>query len=106
MSKASKSKIVAEVLGAVNKPQATGGYIVDLETVSAPLVCNKTVIRACCLGCGYCLEILGTGAEHLIKLAGLQKPKSWKGYYFEAQRCPICDKDYSKVALKKISDLQ
>ena len=98
-------RIASEVLGAVRRPQATGRYVVDAGTASAPLVQEGTVIRACCLGCGLCLELLEKGANRVAKLAGVQKPDSWGGCYFEAQRCPVCDQDYREVALKQIKDL-
>jgi hypothetical protein len=98
-------RIASEVLGAVRKPQVTGRYVVDPDTASSPLVQEGTVIRACCLGCGLCLELLEAGAERLAKLAGVQKPEVWGDNYYEAKRCPICDRDYREVALKRISDL-
>ena len=101
----SQEDIASEVMGAVQRPRVTGRYVVDLETISGPLVQEGTVLGAGCLGCGYCLELLEAGANRLAKLAGAQKPESWDGYYFEAQRCPICDRDYREVALKRISDL-
>ena len=104
-SEENEERIASEVLGAVRKPRPTGRYVVTPDAVSGPLVYQETVVRAPCLGCGYCLEIPAAAADRLAKLAGAAKPDSWDGYYFVAQRCPICDKDYRDVAIKSIRDM-
>lgn len=92
----------AKLFGTASKPKATGDFIVDRETALAPLVGDQTVIRACCTGCGKCLELLESGAKRLAKMAGVEEPEIWGAYYIEAKRCPICDQDYREVTLKPI----
>lgn len=94
-----------EILGAVQKPLKTGDFVVDRETAQSPLVQDETVIRACCIGCGNCLELLEKGAKRLAKLVGVSEPEVWGAYFFEAKGCPICSKDYHDVLLKEIGSL-
>lgn len=104
-SKENEEGIASAVLGALKKPRPTRRFVVDAETASAPLAQEGTVIRTCCLGCGLCLEILESGAQRLAKFAGAEKPEFWGDHYFEVQGCPMCDRDYRGVALKRINDL-
>lgn len=106
MSESKENKVKTNVFGRLKKPEATGDYIVRREEVETPLVHDRSVIRACCTGCGYCLEVAQFGAKRLAEIAGIQKPDSWEGYYFESKRCRLCDEDYRQVSLKKISDLR
>ena len=95
-----------EEVGGVSKhPNARDEYCVDVQIASAPLIAKEAVVRAGCLGCGYCLELLEAGADRLAKLADAHKPVSWEGYYFEVGGCPVCCIDYHNGALKHIGDL-
>lgn len=101
-----KPSLAEEVFGAIKRPRATGDYYVDLRVASTPLFSEDATIRACCTGCGLCIELAETGALGLAKMARVQKPEKWSDYYFEVNRCDFCDKDFSNVVLKKISDLR
>jgi tetratricopeptide (TPR) repeat protein len=107
-AKRGREEVASELFGEVRRPRRLPKdeeYYVDLRAVSRPLTQEGTVIRACCTGCGYCLELYEAGAERLAKLAGAQKPDSWEGYYFEVKRCPVCDIDHGEVVLKHTRDL-
>ena len=97
-----KETVKTNLLGEVGRPRVTGKFVVDQETAHAPLIQEGTVIRACCTGCGNCLELLPRGAKRVAKLANVSEPEIWEDHYFEAKRCPLCDKDYRDVALKAI----
>jgi hypothetical protein len=101
-----RDKIASKILGAARRPAASGGFVVTKEQASSPLVEGNTVVRAFCLGHGVGLEIFSDAAAELAKRAGVKVPDSWDGYFFEAQRCPICDDTYKKVVLRKIADLK
>lgn len=92
----------SKVLGSVVKPRATGRYVVDPETAQSPLVGEQSVIRACCTGCGKCLELTQIGAERLAKMAKVSPPDVWPAFYFETRRCPLCSHEYAEVLLKSI----
>lgn len=94
-------KIKEEVFGAVKKIKAAKNYVISPEIIRQPLVENGTVVRVCCLGCGYCLEVLESGAKLLAKLADVEIPISWDGYYFETEECLVCSKKYKNITLKR-----
>jgi len=89
MSKEMSQEEKGELLGQWVRPKATGDYVVGTELLKKPLTYSTAVIRACCQGCGYCLEVPEGGAVHLLQLAKAERPDSWDGRYFLLQRCVL-----------------
>jgi len=108
MPKNSDQKLKEELLGAVKRPrrlEPDEEFFIDFKTVATPLTQEGTVARACCIGCGYSLELYEDVASTLAELAGVQVPDSWTDLYFEVQKCPLCHSGHQGVQLKRISDL-
>lgn len=99
-------KIKKDILGEVAKPKVTGDFYVTKNIARRPLLYKGTVVRCFCLGCGQTTELIPEGAQDLSEKAEVEVPETWHGYFFESQRCIVCDHDYRGVSLKKIEEAE
>lgn len=97
-----EEKDIKEVLfGSVRKDSGREKKL-DLSLLREPFEGENSAVYSLCQNCGGILELTDEGAQKLAKLAGIEKPESFSGYYFLTQDCPLCGNDLKSVEMKKL----
>jgi len=97
-------QIRGKLFGKVKKIKVTGNFKLDSAKIRKALAGKDSVAYSFCQGCGNLLEITQESAEEFSKLACVNLPKSWQGFYFSTGSCFLCDGKSTAIELKTIEE--
>lgn len=105
MTTRDERELKTRLFGSVGRIKATGGYTVPVEHLHDPLEWEHGVVRHFCEGCGAVFELKESRALRFVEMAGVEKPKSWEGWYFHGRACEVCDGLEPLVELRAIPEV-
>lgn len=90
-----------DILGQTEEIKTSNDFMITEEAINLPLKHNGTITRIFCLGCGFYAEISEKIAKELGGKLKIGEITTWNNYYFETDRCILCNESYQGTILRK-----